>query len=147
MKLSELFYSVQGEGKLTGVPSVFVRASGCNLRCTWCDTPYASWNPEGEEVSVPDIVARVHAFPARHVVLTGGEGTSTGSNAQAPIKPDEANLEYAKKATELALDHLKNSLKQGGKDADNLLDQLGWTLPKQKPPKIYATSDPDVWTT
>jgi 7-carboxy-7-deazaguanine synthase len=73
MKLSELFYSIQGEGKLTGVPSVFVRASGCNLRCVWCDTPYASWNPEGEEMAVADIVTRVREYPARHVVLTGGE--------------------------------------------------------------------------
>jgi 7-carboxy-7-deazaguanine synthase len=73
MKLSELFYSVQGEGKLMGMPSVFVRASGCNLRCTWCDTPYASWQPEGEDVQVEQILARVREFPARHVVITGGE--------------------------------------------------------------------------
>lgn len=73
MKLSELFYSLQGEGKLLGVPSVFVRASGCNLRCTWCDTPYASWRPEGEDVAVAEIVRRVATHGARHVVLTGGE--------------------------------------------------------------------------
>lgn len=73
MKVSELFYSIQGEGKLTGVPSVFVRASGCNLRCTWCDTPYASWDPEGEDLPVETIVARVLEHDARHVVLTGGE--------------------------------------------------------------------------
>src|SRR3954447_5882164 len=73
MKLSELFYSIQGEGKLVGVPSVFVRASGCNLRCVWCDTPYASWNPEGPERSVEEIVADVETFGAKHVVLTGGE--------------------------------------------------------------------------
>jgi 7-carboxy-7-deazaguanine synthase len=73
MKLAELFFSIQGEGKLAGVPSVFVRASGCNLRCTWCDTPYASWNPEGENVPVETIVQQVLAFPAKHVVLTGGE--------------------------------------------------------------------------
>ena len=73
MKISEIFYSIQGEGKLTGVPSVFVRASGCNLRCVWCDTPYASWNPEGAEISVAEIVHRVNEFGARHVVLTGGE--------------------------------------------------------------------------
>jgi 7-carboxy-7-deazaguanine synthase len=73
MKLSELFYSIQGEGKLVGVPSVFVRASGCNLRCVWCDTPYASWKPEGEEVSVGEIVRRVGKWSAKHVVITGGE--------------------------------------------------------------------------
>jgi 7-carboxy-7-deazaguanine synthase len=73
MKLAELFFSIQGEGKLTGVPSVFVRASGCNLRCTWCDTPYASWNPEGKDVPVEAIVQQVLAHPAAHVVVTGGE--------------------------------------------------------------------------
>jgi len=73
MKIAELFYSIQGEGKLVGVPSVFVRASGCNLRCNWCDTPYASWAPEGEEISVERIVEQVVAYNCRHVVLTGGE--------------------------------------------------------------------------
>src|SRR3954469_2968765 len=73
MKLAELFYSIQGEGKLTGMPSVFVRASGCNLRCVWCDTPYTSWQPEGKDLSVNEIVRQVRRFPAAHVVITGGE--------------------------------------------------------------------------
>jgi 7-carboxy-7-deazaguanine synthase len=73
MKLAELFFSIQGEGKLSGIPSVFVRASGCNLRCTWCDTPYASWDPQGDDVTVDAIVRRTTAFGAKHVVLTGGE--------------------------------------------------------------------------
>jgi 7-carboxy-7-deazaguanine synthase len=73
MRIAELFYSIQGEGKLMGVPSVFVRVSGCNLRCVWCDTPYASWNPEGQDVRVAEIVDRVNAFGASHVVITGGE--------------------------------------------------------------------------
>jgi 7-carboxy-7-deazaguanine synthase len=73
MLISETFYSLQGEGELTGVPSVFIRTSGCNLRCNWCDTPYASWNPEGTDRSVDDLVAEVRATPTRHVVLTGGE--------------------------------------------------------------------------
>ena len=73
MLISELFYSVQGEGLLAGGPSVFVRTSGCNLRCRWCDTPYASSEPEGEQQTVEEIVARVREYPARHAVLTGGE--------------------------------------------------------------------------
>ena len=73
MLISEIFHSVQGEGELTGVPSVFVRTSGCNLRCAWCDTPYASWRPEGENVPVEEVMRRTVAFPAAHVVLTGGE--------------------------------------------------------------------------
>ncbi|HTW95344.1 MAG TPA: 7-carboxy-7-deazaguanine synthase QueE [Tepidisphaeraceae bacterium] len=73
MRLAELFHSIQGEGKLAGVPSVFVRASGCNLRCAWCDTPYASWKPEGEDVPVAEIVRRVSQMPGHHAVVTGGE--------------------------------------------------------------------------
>ncbi len=73
MLISEIFHSLQGEGELTGVPSVFVRTSGCNLRCNWCDTPYASWNPEGVQMRVDEILAEVKKHPAKHVVLTGGE--------------------------------------------------------------------------
>ncbi len=73
MFISETFYSIQGEGELTGVPSFFIRTAGCNLRCNWCDTPYASWNPEGREIPVGELVAAVAATPARHAVLTGGE--------------------------------------------------------------------------
>ena len=73
MKIAELFYSLQGEGALVGVPSVFIRTSGCNLRCAWCDTPYTSWQPEGNELSLQQILDEVKAHPARHVVVTGGE--------------------------------------------------------------------------
>ena len=73
MKVAEIFHSIQGEGKLAGMPSVFIRASGCNLRCVWCDTPYASWNPQGEDLPVDEIVRRLEAFSTRYVVLTGGE--------------------------------------------------------------------------
>src|SRR6187399_3105618 len=74
MRISEIFFSVQGEGKLTGVPSVFIRTTGCNLRCHWCDTPYTSWRPEGGPRELSDIISAVRAhLHARHVVLTGGE--------------------------------------------------------------------------
>jgi 7-carboxy-7-deazaguanine synthase len=73
LKIAELFYSIQGEGSLVGVPSVFIRTSGCNLRCAWCDTPYTSWQPEGVDLTLDQIVDEVKAHPARHVVVTGGE--------------------------------------------------------------------------
>ena len=73
MRIAEIFHSIQGEGLLAGVPSVFVRTSGCNLRCHWCDTPYASWKPEGPEMPVEEIIRKVEGWDCRHMVLTGGE--------------------------------------------------------------------------
>jgi 7-carboxy-7-deazaguanine synthase len=73
MRIAEIFHSIQGEGLLAGVPSFFIRTSGCNLRCDWCDTPYASWKPEGPEISVQEILKRISEWDCNHVVLTGGE--------------------------------------------------------------------------
>ena len=73
MKIAEIYRSVQGEGRLTGAASVFIRASGCNLRCWFCDTPYASWQPEGQDYAVDEIIAEVEEWECRHVVITGGE--------------------------------------------------------------------------
>jgi len=73
LRIAERFVSIQGEGSLTGTPSTFIRVSGCNLRCTWCDTPYASWNPEGDTHTIDELVTWTLAQPPRHVVLTGGE--------------------------------------------------------------------------
>ena len=72
MRIAEIYRSVQGEGFLTGTESSFVRASGCNLRCSYCDTPYASWEPEGEDLAVEAILARLDEIDCRHVVITGG---------------------------------------------------------------------------
>ena len=73
MRIAEIFHSIQGEGLLAGVPSIFIRTSGCNLRCHWCDTPYASWKPEGPEMSVEEILKKITEWNCYHVVLTGGE--------------------------------------------------------------------------
>jgi len=73
MIINEIFYSLQGEGFLAGVPSVFVRLAGCPLRCRWCDTKYA-WNKEsGQRYSTDEIVRTVQQWPCEFVVITGGE--------------------------------------------------------------------------
>ncbi|MCE9544133.1 MAG: 7-carboxy-7-deazaguanine synthase QueE [Planctomycetia bacterium] len=73
MRIAEIYRSTQGEGLLTGTESVFVRASGCNLRCWFCDTPFASWRPEGQDLPLDAILAQVREWDTPHVVLTGGE--------------------------------------------------------------------------
>ncbi len=73
MRIAEIYRSTQGEGFLTGTESVFVRTSGCNLRCWFCDTPYTSWQPTGQDMSIHDVLRRVLACRLDHVVLTGGE--------------------------------------------------------------------------
>lgn len=73
MRIAEIYKSVQGEGFLTGTESVFVRASGCNLRCWYCDTPFTSWSAEGEDLEVDEILRQVAGFDCPHVVVTGGE--------------------------------------------------------------------------
>ncbi len=73
LRIAEIFHSIQGEGIWAGVPSTFVRVSGCNLRCIWCDTPYASWKPEGPTMTLDEILEQVTQQDLDHVVLTGGE--------------------------------------------------------------------------
>jgi 7-carboxy-7-deazaguanine synthase len=94
VRIAEIYSSLQGEGLLTGTPSALVRASGCNLRCWFCDTPFTSWRPEGEDRSVSEIVAAVERLrnaggpwfetwqklsgsssppSLNHVIITGGE--------------------------------------------------------------------------
>ena len=73
MFIAETYESFQGEGPWAGTPSLIIRTSGCNLRCWFCDTPYTSWNPEGEERSLDELAETVNDSESNHVVITGGE--------------------------------------------------------------------------
>ena len=73
MFIAEIYESFQGEGPWAGTPSLFIRTSGCNLRCRFCDTPYTSWQPEGQQQSLEKLAAAIQAAAAEHVVITGGE--------------------------------------------------------------------------
>ncbi|MBX3020514.1 MAG: radical SAM protein [Bdellovibrionales bacterium] len=71
LKINEIFFSIQGESSWSGYPTVFVRTSGCHLRCTYCDTTYAYH--QGERLSIEDVVQAVRGYPAQYVCVTGGE--------------------------------------------------------------------------
>lgn len=71
MKINEIFYSIQGEGKWTGLPNIFIRTSGCNLRCSFCDTKYAY--EDGKNMNISEILNQVSKYPCKYICLTGGE--------------------------------------------------------------------------
>ena len=73
MRITEIFYSLQGEGFLAGIPSVFVRLAGCPLCCRWCDTKYAWDQTAGRDYSIPEIVQTIQQWPCKFMVITGGE--------------------------------------------------------------------------
>ncbi|MBX7223221.1 MAG: 7-carboxy-7-deazaguanine synthase QueE [Blastocatellia bacterium] len=71
MRITEIFFSIQGESSFAGLPCTFVRTTGCDLRCSWCDSEYTFTG--GTEMSLPEIMERVRSYPTRLVELTGGE--------------------------------------------------------------------------
>ena len=71
VRLSEIFFSLQGEAARSGLPTVFIRLTGCPLRCTWCDTEYAFTG--GATTRIEDVLTEVARFPTRYVCVTGGE--------------------------------------------------------------------------
>ena len=73
MQVNEIFYSIQGEGKLVGIPSVFVRLAGCKLRCRYCDSPCARRAEDGRVMPVEKVLDKLLEHPTKYVVITGGE--------------------------------------------------------------------------
>jgi 7-carboxy-7-deazaguanine synthase len=71
MKINEIFYSLQGEGNWTGLPNIFIRTTGCNLRCLYCDTKYAY--KHGKKISIDNIINEIKKFPCKNICITGGE--------------------------------------------------------------------------
>ena len=82
VRIAEIFQSIQGEGPLAGTESIFARTSGCNLRCWFCDTPYSSFHPQGDNQTCADILAAIADYSARHVVITGGEPLLFADNVE-----------------------------------------------------------------
>ena len=74
LRITEIFYSLQGEASRVGLPTVFVRLTGCPLRCTWCDTTYSFTG--GEAATIDSVLAEVRRHPAKQVCVTGGEPLS-----------------------------------------------------------------------
>lgn len=75
MKIAEIFTSVQGEGMWLGMPSLFIRTAGCNLNCSWCDTPRTRTTEGAQDMTIDTLVEQAEASPLAHVVITGGEPT------------------------------------------------------------------------
>lgn len=118
LNVSEIFYSIQGEGPFSGRPAIFVRFSGCNLRCKWagsyCDTPYASWEPETNFITVDQIVRdiRATADQCKTIILTGGEPTLQNN--------------FAELCTRLAADEYELHLETNG--LGPIPDTIAWII-------------------
>lgn len=89
MVINEIFYSLQGEGFLAGIPSVFVRLAGCPLRCRWCDTKYAWTEEAGEDYRIEEIVQTIQRWTCKFIVITGGEPMTNSDLAELVRKLKE----------------------------------------------------------
>lgn len=87
MQVSEIFYSIQGEGPNLGKPAIFLRTAGCHLRCVWCDSKFTWDRKSGKKMETSEIVKKIKSFPCKHLIITGGE----------PLLQQSAIIELCKK--------------------------------------------------
>ncbi|ELZ98698.1 organic radical activating enzyme [Haloferax mucosum ATCC BAA-1512] len=136
LPINELFASLQGEGKLAGVPSTFVRTSGCNLRCWFCDSYHTSWDPTHAWMSVEEIVSEVRTLDPDHVVVTGGE----------PLIHDETSSLLSALADDYHLTVETNGTLETDAPVDlaSISPKLASSTPT--PENAPEDTDPGVWT-
>jgi 7-carboxy-7-deazaguanine synthase len=126
LPVSEIFYSLQGEGKLAGVPSLFVRFAGCPLRCPWCDTRYAWDASAGQQKTIDELLAEISRSPSRYVVLTGGEPLI--HSELMPLVTQLRRLEY-----HVTIETSGVAFQEVACDLLSLSPKLPSTLPDQNP--------------
>ncbi|WP_148416820.1 7-carboxy-7-deazaguanine synthase QueE [Haloferax sp. KTX1] len=136
LPINELFASLQGEGKLAGVPSTFVRTSGCNLRCWFCDSFHTSWEPTHAWMGLDEIVAEVESLSPEHVVVTGGE----------PLVHDETDALLSALADDYHLTVETNGTLETDAPVDlaSVSPKLASSTPT--PENAPADVDPGVWS-
>lgn len=139
LKLTEIFFSLQGEADSVGIPTVFVRLTGCPLRCQYCDTAYAFHG--GEWWTLPDVLERVRSFGARYVCVTGGEPLAQkaclpllSALAEAGMRVSlETSGAMAIEAVDPRVIRIVDVKTPGsGEESRNRYDQLQWLRPEEQ---------------
>jgi 7-carboxy-7-deazaguanine synthase len=139
LPINELFHSLQGEGKLAGVPSTFVRTAGCNLRCWFCDSYHTSWEPTGAWRGVDDIVDAVAERPGDHVVLTGGEPTVHEASADLLDR-------LSARGYHTTVETNGTVFRDAAIDLVSLSPKLASSTPTPDRPPVGGDADLDGWT-
>lgn len=140
LPINEIFHSLQGEGKLAGVPSTFVRTSGCNLRCWFCDSYHTSWEPTHGWVSIDEVVSRVTEYEGTHVVVTGGE----------PMMQDELDrvLEaFAERGYHTTVETNGTIFREAPIDLASISPKLASSTPTESRPPAGGDANIGVWET
>ena len=150
--IHEIFHSIQGESLLAGMPTVFVRTSGCNLRCRWCDTKYAFW--KGTLKSLPEILHQVGHFKAQAVCVTGGEPLGQPGTlrlldllvADYPVVSLETNGSFSLQAVpDSVIKVVDVKCPESGHELDNNWSNLEFLSPKDQLKFVVASSQDFQW--